>query len=101
MERTTTFASNNEHGITERQRAEDIDHAIMTASEVARRLSQESNPVDSEVISSERSDAEDRSSVRTDGGEERASNEDKTADVDDHKYWYGVALGERTTVNTR
>lgn len=60
MEPTSTFASANDHGVSERQRVEDIEHVIMTLIEVARRLSKEIEPVDGDIISPKRRCADER-----------------------------------------
>lgn len=67
MELTSTFACANDHVFNDRQWVEGIDHLIMTVTEVARWLSQDSEPVDGEIISPEWIGADEMSSVRSAG----------------------------------
>lgn len=69
MEQRPTFANNNDNVVDELQGVEDIDHAIMTVTEVARRLSQQNASVESNDYKPDPRVAEEGLSVRTDGCE--------------------------------
>lgn len=91
MERMSTFASGNDHDVNELPRVEDIDHVIMKVTEGARRLSEESEHVDDDIISPERRGAEYRSYLRSVEGKGRAKTVEATASVNDHTDWYDFA----------
>lgn len=101
MERTPTFASDNGHGVNESQRFDDVDNMIIKVTEVAPQLSQESDHPNNDVITRERRDTDERSSVRTAVGEVRAKNDNSTVVLDYYTDWYEAAFCERITMTAR
>lgn len=73
----------------------------MTLTDVARRLSQENDPVENDDSTPGKRVVKEGLSILTDGGEERANNNYFAIDVDGQTDWHEAAMREGMIMTTR